>query len=181
MGIRIRIEPDPRLIRELDQRIGRFGDQSLFNRIFSSAADRAVKAAETAARRGITDTYTIKAGDVRPTMTTRRFRDGARLDISDSARPLSHFKVKQPKAGPMTATVRKDGGGTIARAFRGQGSLPSTRIFQRTGTSRLPIEQLHGPGAANMVKDGDIIERVEERATEVMNNRLEHEMGRLLK
>ena len=55
-----------------------------------------------------------------------------------------------------------------------------TGMFERDGTGRLPITEFMGPSAAQMAANSVVVEQVEEKAQEVINKRIEHEITRIL-
>lgn len=54
-------------------------------------------------------------------------------------------------------------------------------MFVRAGDERLPIRQLFGPSLAREVERGDAVKVVTETAQQVFEQRLQHEVKRLLK
>mgnify|MGYP003171504434 FL=1 len=55
-----------------------------------------------------------------------------------------------------------------------------TGMFERDGAGRLPITEFMGPSAAQMAANSVVVEQVEEKAQEVINKRIEHEITRIL-
>lgn len=55
-----------------------------------------------------------------------------------------------------------------------------TGVFERTGRKRFPIEEKMGLSAAQMVGNEDIIDGLEKEAQELVNERITHEMNRIL-
>lgn len=52
------------------------------------------------------------------------------------------------------------------------------KVFVRKGAERFPLKGLYGPGIANELVRGDVLETFE-RATPALRRRLEHELARL--
>jgi len=195
MGIRIRIEPDRAKLAELDRRVGLLGNPSTFGKVYGVAANRAVRDGKSEASKKIREVYTISpARKVNATITTRSFRDGAKVEISDSPQPLRYFKVS-PKSPPkrkrrgVTVQVRNDSSGNKIDDWFVPSGLPVVGVFSRSagtsgrasaGSNPKAIRQRYGPGAANMAKDEEIVEAVEERMTNVFNSELESAVDRIL-
>lgn len=165
-----------------------------------SALNRAARAASTAASKGARKRYTVKAAAVKESLKVERasYKRPDALILSQGAPiPLSRFDVRSYKRGPMKARVRKGGPKRpIPGAFRGSGSLPSSRVFRRvpgaakrvpskgrfsgTGVKRQPIEQMFGPSVPQMIGNTEVEREVIDRAEEVFGQRLFHELQRRL-
>ena len=80
----------------------------------------------------------------------------------------------------MRASVKKGGSGTpfedafIADMKNGAG------VYERLTSRRLPVEQLMGLSAAQMVGSPEIIDGLEEEVQELVDERIIHEMNRIL-
>ena len=55
-----------------------------------------------------------------------------------------------------------------------------TGMFERDGSKRLPISEFMGPSTAQMAGNSIVLADVEEKAQEVINKRVEHEITRIL-
>lgn len=53
-------------------------------------------------------------------------------------------------------------------------------MFERDGSKRLPISEFMGPSTAQMAGNSIVLADVEEKAQEVINKRVEHEITRIL-
>lgn len=53
-------------------------------------------------------------------------------------------------------------------------------MFERDGSKRLPISEFMGPSTAQMAGNSTVLADVEEKAQEVINKRVEHEITRIL-
>ena len=142
----------------------------------SASLNRAILASRTALSKGVREIYTIKASDVKSNMTMKKSTAGtltATLTVKGSPIPLTNFSVSVRK-GDISARVKKGGGGSLPHSFfvvtKGVG------IYHREASSRLPIQQEFGPSAPQMAGEPGVIDRAEERAQEVFESRLEHEI-----
>ncbi|MBO8136799.1 MAG: phage tail protein [Desulfotomaculum sp.] len=126
-------------------------------------------------------------------------------------RALSKFKItpKKPQPGrrkPVIARVKRGGGGPISYAFvakvqhhyqpkghigvfkRASDNTKRVKIPVRVGdkirekkVKELPIQQLYGPSVPQMMNNPEVKEWVEEKASERLEQRLEHEINRILR
>lgn len=149
----------------------------LFNSIKRGATTVKTKAAQEAAR-----TYHISAAKFKRSGKFNRSMGSeltAVVSFAGNLIPLIDFSVSYGKNGGVMATVKKDGGGAIKSAFvanMGYGS----RVFERQGKSRFPVEQKYGPSAAHMIDNDEVKYRIEEKAQQTVDKRIEHELTRLL-
>jgi hypothetical protein len=93
--------------------------------------------------------------------------------------PLIMFQVRYGKGSIIHAQVKRSGGGEIHSAFAARIYGP-IRIFERVGKARLPVEQKFGPSGAQMMSNDDIVEDMTKTIQETFDERLEHEVWRLL-
>jgi len=158
------------------------------NRAVSSAVNRAASAARTEAVKQVRAQYIIKAQDVRSPMSIEKASMSglmATLRASGRVIPLSKFRISPaspPQTRPLRAQVRKgSAGGTLRHAFVAR--MPSGHIgaYMRKTSKRLPIKELFGPSVPHMIGNKEVMGKIEERAVEVLDERLEHEITRLLK
>ena len=151
-----------------------------------SALKRAGEKAKTEAGCFIAEEYVISKGGFMKnvTMTTDIKGGGGGLTALNiifrgSVIPLIEFKVKYSRGGTLTAQVKRGGGGTIQRAFAARVFGP-LRVFERVGTKRLPVEQKFGPSTAQMMANDKIVNAMTEVVKETFDERIEHEVWRLL-
>lgn len=77
--------------------------------------------------------------------------------------------------------VKRDGGGTFEDAFIAQ--MPAYNhvgVFTRTGKERFPVEEKMGLSMAQMVGNDKVLEQLEQEAQKTVDQRIEHEITRLL-
>ena len=143
--------------------------------------NRAAQAGKTQAVKEVRARYTVKAGDVRQTLTTSKATH-AKLEAEIVSRGpmlgLAAYK-HSPKTDSTGAnrkrvrvSVKREGGmKPLGQAFVWQG-----KIMQR-----LPIEKKLGPSIPSIIGNPEVVEAIEERTDEMIVKRLDHEVNRILK
>ena len=144
----------------------------------ASAINRALSMTKTAASRKVRERYNVKAKYVKDSISIRRAGKsnltgksnliGTMISRGTPIR-LINFKVNPSRPNPkrrkpITVSVKKSGGGALKGAFVAEMSNESVGVFERVGLSRLPIQQLYGPSAPQMIGEDTIISELEEEA-----------------
>lgn len=155
-----------------------------------SVIQRANSTVRSEALKGITSVYAISKQNVRAETTikvrTRAESGGVVGTVSFAGYkiPLYRFNVSPTlpvQRATVSAGVKRDSGQTpFAQAFIAVMKSGHTGMFERDGKSRLPITEFMGPSAAQMAANSVVVEQVEEKAQEVINKRIEHEITRIL-
>lgn len=150
------------------------------------ALNRAAQSGKSQAVKEVRARYTVKAGDIRKTLTTTKAtRTNLEAEIVSRGSPLSLAAFKHtPKTDTTGAArkrvrvaVKKEGGlKPLGQAFVWRG-----KIMQRIGKTRLPIEKKIGPAVPSMIGNPDVVEAIEEKTQETVVKRLDHEVNRILK
>lgn len=152
------------------------------------AINRATAAGKVAATREVVKLYTVKRAKINERVTTSRASVGnLEASVSWRGRPigLADFQVNPSKPQPtlrpvLSANVLKSTGlKPVPGAFLAN-VRSGLRAFERSGSSRLPIEALYGPSVPEMLGNESVVEAIETRANEVLEARLEHEITRML-
>ncbi len=161
------------------------------NKAIVNAVNRAAQGARTDAVKKARERYYVKAKDVRKTIELKRAtyeNQAAIVRAEGSPLALSKFRItpRQPPARrrkkPVKAKVlRGGGGGEIPGAFVAQMESGHIGVFVRAGKPRLPIKEKFGPSVPQMLEHESVTEYVEERAREILEQRFEHELNRLLR
>lgn len=153
------------------------------------AINRATQTAKSAAATEARKSYVIKHGDVLKTITIRKASPGdltAAVVSRGHVVALPKFRVtpRQPqptRKKPIQVRVkRNDGGGPINSAFVAKMRSGHIGVFNRTGGKRFPIIQRYGPSVPQMLGSPSVRLWVEQRATEMLDKRLDHEIKRIL-
>lgn len=156
-------------------------------RAFSNAINRAITHSKTKAFKEVRKVYTVKQGDLN-SKTSTKIKKASTGDpvgfVSFAGVKLPLYKFNATPRSPIKgekvwAEVMKGGGATFEDAFiadLGKG----TGVFERITSKRYPTEQLMGLSAAQMVQNEDIMDQLEKEAQEKFDERLNHEIDRIL-
>lgn len=182
--------------KEVEKKLGDM--KSKAPAVMARAINRAVTAAKTAMGKEASAKYYVKSGTVKSTITLIKANAGNLRGIAtskDARVPLYKFKVspKTPvrvsgrnKRSPAMykAAVKKAGGykplNGSPKPFVAGFASGHTGVFERKSSERLPISELYGPAVPQMLKSEEVMPNIERRANEVLQNRLDHEISRLL-
>ena len=157
-------------------------------RALSNAINRGISRVKTGAIRRVKEIYTVQSG---------AFNEATRISVNKASTgnlvgfvsfagykiPLYKFKVTPTAPGvkkQVRAAVMKGGGTPFEDAFIAQMRSGHIGVFERETRKRFPIEEKMGLSAAQMVGNEKVIETLEEEAQQLVNQRLEHEINRLL-
>lgn len=157
-------------------------------RVFSAAINRGISRAKTQALKRTKQVYTVNNNALtsNTTMKVSKASTGnlaGFVSFAGTKLPLYQFKVTPTKPGTgqqVRAAVKKSGSGTpfedafVADMKNGIG------VFERITRKRLPVEQLMGLSAAQMVGSTEVMDGLEEEVQELVNERIVHEMNRIL-
>ena len=157
-------------------------------RAFSSAINRGLSHTKTQAFKQVRKVYAVKQSALNEATTTRvqNARTGnlvGYVSFSGVKIPLYKFQVtpKEPRKGQkVRAAVMKGGGTTFDSAFISKMRSGHIGIFERITSRRLPIEEKMGLSAAQMVKNEVIMDQLIKEAQEKVDERLNHEIDRIL-
>ena len=145
----------------------------------SSTIRRANNTVRSETLKGITTVYAITRQNVRAETTIKvrtQSSDGGIVGtvlFAGHKIPLYRFNVS-PTIPIQRATVS-------AAVLAGNGRTPfQDGMFERDGSKRLPISEFMGPSTAQMAGNSIVLADVEEKAQEVINKRVEHEITRIL-
>ncbi|MFF2794977.1 phage tail protein [Lysinibacillus xylanilyticus] len=151
------------------------------------AINRSATAVRTRSSVAIRSHYIVKAGDVKKRIKIKKATVNglsAQIRASGPVTPIMKFDVtpSSPKNTQVSARVLKRGSrkkinnGFVARVGNGH-----VNVFTRVGSSRFPIQGRYGPSIAQMMGKDDLMEDIIGRGQTVLNERLEHDLDRLLR
>lgn len=156
----------------------------------ASVIRRANNTVRSEALKGITSVYAITRQNVRADTTikvrTQKADGGVVGMVSFAGYKIPLYRINVSPTLPVqratvSAAVLAESGRTpFAHAFIAKMKSGHTGMFERDGTGRLPITEFMGPSAAQMAANSVVVEQVEEKAQEVINKRIEHEITRIL-
>ena len=104
------------------------------------------------------------------------------IEYAGTVIPLIKYNVAPQKATfgktPVKAAVKREV--ELAKSFTAQMPNGHIGIYERKSDSSYPIKQLYGPSVPRMAENAVVLKTVEDRVNEVINNRMEHEINRIL-
>lgn len=153
-----------------------------------SALTRAAAAGRTAAKQPVTREYTISQSEfLAQTRNINHFvreSDGGvsvAFGFRGNVIPLTKFKTSINSSGQVVTQVKRSGAAeTLNRAFSAQ--MGGHRgIYERTGPSRFPVEELYGPATPQMMySNEDVLDEIEQKMADTYEKRIDHEILRML-
>lgn len=152
------------------------------------AINRATESTRTEAARKVRSMYYISQKDVTSTIKINKASpsDLSAMVLSrGNLIALTRFRVTPKKPQPkrkkeIMVRVKRGGGGSIKKAFVAKMKSGHVGVFKRAGKRRYPIDQLYGPSIPEMIGNPRVSGWVEEKASERLDQRLDHEIKRLL-
>lgn len=107
------------------------------------------------------------------------------IEYAGTVIPLIKFNVAPQKATygrtSVKAAVKRDESQVeLQKGFTAQMPNGHIGVYERKGDSNYPIKQFYGPSVPRMAENTVVIKTVEDRVNEVINNRMEHEIDRIL-
>lgn len=157
-----------------------------------NAINRGMITARSESAKAISETYRIKQKDFKAETKIKVFRSNqsvieAGFIYAGNVIPLIKFQINPPK--PVSGrrrkytrvSVMKENGATeLVDAYVANLGRYGDGVFERLTSKRESSQQLYGPSAAHMAGNESIYERVSEKAQEMFDERVEHEIGRIL-
>lgn len=195
--VNISVGIDSRQLAAIDRRCGILGDSRKIDAAINRAAKRAADSAKAETKRQIPSSYTVPGPHVGKTLSTEKNSGsgvvGATMRIKDSPISLPKFKGTNPKKPTpkrpqaQRIQVKQGGSGFVThKLFPARMKNDHDGIFRRIPGTQMrnkkkeQIKEIHGPATTGMFKNPDVTEGVTRRAQEVLAERLDHEIGRLL-
>ncbi|MEK5069811.1 phage tail protein [Sporosarcina sp. FSL K6-1508] len=182
--MRVSVEVDERRLKEVQLRLGQFSKKA--PNAIANALNRGADNINTNIKKEIRKEYHVKAGDVSATLKKHRASRGSLSANVESKGPLiglDKFKVSPKTVNPkrkslLSIAVKKDGMKKVKGAFNAD--INGTKVFMRSTKKRLPIRRLFGPSVPQMLGNEEIRDVVESQGREKFEERLEHEITRIL-
>ncbi|MFY0521018.1 phage tail protein [Lysinibacillus sp. UGB7] len=156
-------------------------------KVVSRAINRSAHAARAQANRSVREHYNIKQRDVSSTIKVRTASpDNLTASIRSSGEPLKLMTFRVSPNGPkkvkqVTVGVKKGSRKRIKGAFVTGMNSGHVNVFTRVTKKRLPIRGHYGPSVPQMIGNESVVSVVENKAYDVLDKRLEHEINRLLR
>ena len=153
----------------------------------SSALKRAGDAAKTQAGRFAAAEYTINKGDFMRNTTIKTKSSATTAGVASmsisyvgSVLPLLTFNTSYARDGSVRTQVKRNGGAQLLEHVFVAKIGGHTSTYERIGKARFPLEQKYGPSTGHMMRNEDVIERMDETVRETFERRAEHEIMRVL-
>lgn len=189
-------------MRSLQNRLGSLGGKA--NLIMSRAANRAASTARTVMKRQAAERYFIsqkRVADATKIRNATTANPTAVITAKEYSPNLYKFKVspgriaRPPKSAGVksrkppkfySSQVEKSGGrealSMSPKPFVAQMKNGNIGVFQRkTDSPRSKLKGKYGPAIPQILKNEEVMGRVEEESTKMLLKRIEHEMDRVLK
>lgn len=165
----------------------------------SKAINRAASSARAELIRQVTDEYTVKTTRVRQTLRVKRStKNSLKASILSLGAPIqlvnfevSPSTVNPRRRTPLKVSVRQGSKKTVPGIFFARDLNGKKRIFERSGNFHIAsrgnhsgqrreiLEAKFGPSVPQMADDENIVSAISEKATDVLQDRIDHEVTRL--
>lgn len=183
-------------VDEIEKKLGNLKNKA--PTVLYRAINRAAQKAKTETKREVADKYYITQKEVSDTIhLTKASAAKLSAELTSKGGPiaLSKFKVsprkqvsrtKRGKVSPAVykAGVEKAGGvkplSGDPKAFFATMSSGHEGVMERISSRRLPLKQLYGPAVPSMIKNEEVIERIQKEATETLEKRIDAEINNIL-
>ena len=191
-------------VEEVQARLGKFKSQTPL--VLSRAINRAVTNIQKNMAKETSSRYYVKSGDVKdtikPVKATKTSLKGAVISRGNGI-ALSKFKVspntpvksrgasRSPRV--YKAGVKKSGGlkpldgnpkafvAIMKNSKKSEGASDHTGVWTRKSGKRFPIKQLYGPSIPQIVKNEDIMSKINKEASETLQKRIDAEVKNILR
>lgn len=155
-------------------------------RAIYNAINRGLSSAKTKSTKYVRENYNIKSSNIKENINAKLKRANKNdmvgmIDFSGHNIPLIQFKVSPstPQKGVVKASVKKGNNAKLIHAYvtdLGKG----TGVFERMTSKRESSQELYGLSVPTMLGNEDVYAQLEENTAEVVNERLDHEIERIL-
>lgn len=170
-------------VAKVRQQLGKYAHKA--PEVISRALNRAAEATRTQAVRATAKRYYLKSKDIRDKTITYKASKSvllARVISKDHKMPLERFRISPNKPRPtnppvLRVGIKRDGG---LKKFPGAFVIPNLKIYERVGKSRYPIKRIYGPAVPQLIGGEKIRAQVEIESIKVYEQRLDHEIKRVL-
>lgn len=173
------IEFNGSTIQEAERLLG--GIKDALPKAQANAINRSLSTTRAETVRAVREDYIVSADSVRKSIV---------LKTASASNPVGAVISK----GSPIALSNFDAGGKPVKARVKKGSSPKpikssfevgmksghTGVFKRKGKARLPIQELYGPSIPQMIGSENVIKKIEEKAMETLDKRMDHEINRVL-
>lgn len=157
-------------------------------KVQANAINRALITGRAEVVRAVVREYVISATDIRKTIIVKSAttqNPQGYIISKGSPIALSKFSVQPNRPGVKVKVVvvrvkNSSAYKPIKKAFVTKFASGHVAIAKRVGASRLPIQQLYGPSIPQMIGSDNVGKQIEQKATKMLDQRLDHEINRVL-
>lgn len=156
-------------------------------KVFSNAINRGLSKARTVTMQEVRRVYTVDSPTTRGQIQVNMASGGAlvgSISYAGNMIPLIKFDVSPTgKTGHrqlVTARVLKASGKKPLGAAFNRNVGYGMSVLERIGKARGPLKGLYGPSLPQMAEKAEVREKAEEETRQTVEERIEHEMWRLL-
>lgn len=155
-------------------------------RAASASLKRAGETAKTRAGQFAAAEYTISKGTFMSNTREKTNTSGVGGTLSLSIRyagavlPLLTFNTRYSRGGLVQTQVMRNGGATSLQHAFVANVFGETAVFERIGKPRFPVEQKYGPSTGHMMRNEQVVAKMEETIQTTFESRMEQEILRLL-
>lgn len=191
-------------VEEVQARLGKFKNQAPL--VLSRAINRAIQNVKKNMGKETSARYYVSSSDVKETVKVIKASKGSLKAAAISAGDgiaLSKFKVspntpvkyrgasRSPRV--YKAGVKKSGGlkpldgnpksfiAIMKNSSKSEGASDHTGVWTRKSGKSLPIKQLYGPSIPQIVKNEDIMSKINKDASETLQKRIDAEIKNILR
>lgn len=189
----LQLDPDARAVETWRKAAKGLVKPSQIDKALAMAINRALASMRTEANKQARAQYVVKRDDIINAMKATNAsvsKLSAELVFTGGRMPLLQFKVspptpnpykgKRPKERPgLKVQIRKDGGGKAPHLFvqdLGHGAA----VYKRESKGKYHLAKETGPSVVSMVGNETAKVAIQARAQQVLSERIDHEMRRLL-
>lgn len=187
--------------KELDNILKQFsGISEGMDSAMSKALNRAIDSSKTALVNAVNEDYTLNKTKIRKTTSVKKSNaknlQGAIYSKGGSI-PLLEFKISPNTINPnrkvpLKVSVRRGSSKAVPNIFIANDLNGHKRIFERSGVFHRPdkgnytgkrrekLDAKFGPSVPFMAGNDDVADIIVTRATEQLQNRINHEVNRIL-
>ena len=155
--------------------------------VYNNAAKRAAQRGKTEAGRFAAEEYTINKGTFMSRCKIKTSVKGnsggatsVNIGFAGSVIPLIEFNTRYSKGGRLSTQVKRTGGAEILDHAFIAPVYGSTQVHEHVYGTRGPVKTLYGPSAGHMMQNDNVIEKMDKVITETFDQRIDHEMSRIL-
>ena len=104
---------------------------------------------------------------------------GMSIHFSGTVLPLLTFNTTYSRDGTVQTQVKAQRRAATLQRIRGPHFRPDCR-FRSVSARRAPVEQKFGPSTGHMMRNEEVIEKMDETIRDTYEKRVEHEILRVL-